>query len=111
MINIELDRMKVAVCEKLFNLIRIHIDYDTGQLFCIWRSSAKEINWSTEGLQVCHEAEKLLTDQQHYQYCHKILPETTWPNPKHVKTTRRVTSATYIQRLDALCRLWYPDKF
>ena len=58
-----LEEQKLAVCEKLSELIDAELN------LCVWlplvkpynpRSYGALIHWPTEGLQVCHEAEKLM---------------------------------------------------
>lgn len=92
-----LDEMKLAVCEKLPELVNT-MPLST---LMLWRKRGiernVEINWPTEGLQVCHEAECLLTDYEDIQ-----------------EYKRRIgfdVGATYEQRLEALCRVWFPEKF
>lgn len=48
-----LDEQKLAVCEKLPELVSTKIGF-----YPKWKSGYA-INWTTEGLQVCHEATKL----------------------------------------------------
>lgn len=97
--------MKLAVCEKLSGEISIQ----NGKFYWITPyygcfDESDKIKWLTEGLQVCNEAEKLLTDG-HYQDYRLYLWQGTG------RTARGWLSATYEQRLEALCRVWYPEKF
>ena len=99
--SMTLDEMKLAVCEKLPELI-YNAWSETGQPWC-WLNSGKEINWHTEGLQVCHEAEKLLKFGQvedYLGYLH-ILKGGSFNR----------AFASYEQRLEALCRVWFPERF
>ncbi|MDE2105433.1 MAG: hypothetical protein KGL39_49860 [Patescibacteria group bacterium] len=103
-----LDEMKLAVCEKLPELIHI------SHFGAYWHSvkdgkhDTRLINWPTEGLQVCHEAEKML-DKRIYERpserCRYVeLLET-------MRGTLGGAMATYEQRLEALCRVWFPHRF
>jgi hypothetical protein len=62
------------------------------------------ISWPTEGLFVCHEAEKTITDpflrRQYYQTLDSVTGDQ-WNS----------VVATWDQRLEALCRVWYPERF
>ena len=101
--------MKLAVCEKLPELIRWH---PSGRHY--WKGSANGfINWPTEGLQVCHEAEKLLIKQQAQNYMNNIsniVRQTSWPQSIE-EAQMLYLNATYEQRLEALCRVWFPERF
>lgn len=69
-----LDEMKLAVCEKLPELIVIDSSYSF--IYCDprprWRYNSEHhyyrrdlaICWPTEGLQVCHEAERVLLSKE-----------------------------------------------
>lgn len=106
-----IEQMKLAVCEKLPELVEISQRYKSG--YCVittpnhdntkW-NDGRLINWPAEGLQVCHEAEKLLDDNQWERYwyaLHRITPGRP----------TCVCHATHEQRLEALCRVWYPERF
>ena len=98
-----LDEMKLAVCEKLPELLTPDHECDNQKGLAFWRKGTKAgmwINWPTEGLQVCHEAEKLLGDSHHH-LC--VLSQLCSPN--------YAIHATYEQRLEALCRVWWPERF
>ena len=113
-----LDEMKLAVCEKLPKLIVINHEGDTCWLpmtqYCEQETGCL-IHWPTEGLQVCHEAEKLLNDDRFiYVYaleciC-KVEDETSWPQSIE-EAQMLYLNATYEQRLEALCRVWFPERF
>lgn len=94
-----LDEMKLAVCEKLPGLI---LNRGTHQL---WLPSLREIHWPTEGLAVCHEAEKLLSFNQETEYVSMLMQQY-----KEYPMTKGFL-APYEQRLEALCRVWYPERF
>ena len=97
-----LDEMKLAVCEKLPDLIIYTGNKDSDVYSLCWMGKY-EIHWPTEGLQVCHEAEKLLINQFTTQ------EEQYWRLLGYVKP--HPIYATYEQRLEALCRVWFPEKF
>lgn len=121
-----LDEMKLSVCEKLPKLI----DLSCTSQPC-WYENAHGINWSgrpvrwpTEGLQVCHEAEKLLTvaermcyGESMWQLCTGELLDYSGcyyegeaPSIDY-KELYPIINATYEQRLKALCRVWFPERF
>ena len=96
--------MKLAVCEKLPELIRWH---PSGRHY--WKGSANGfINWPTEGLQVCHEAEKKLQGQELLYYCYRLkqilnIVEEKLPVTWQADDTQVcLITATYEQRLEAL---------
>ena len=100
-----LDEMKLAVCEKLPELIT----YDEEFKRWHWIVKADEsnkavwpaINWPTEGLQVCHEAEKLLKGVQWVNYT-----ETLGMIQRRDKVDA-IWHLNYEQRLESLCRVWW----
>lgn len=115
-----LEEMKLAVCEKLPDVIEIvcHDSY-TKVYMAYWKpyreATSISIQWPTEGLQVCHEAEKLLDGRGQDMYA-SILGHLTGGRQIDfgaclVKATTTVVSATYEQRLEALCRVWWPERF
>ena len=61
-IMMTLDEMKLAVCQKLpQKILRIHnAEIYEHELMWILQNGNRGIDWPTEGLQVCHDAEKLL---------------------------------------------------
>lgn len=96
--SMPLDEMKLAVCEKLPELIYMQKCgwwYWRPQTLVNPKVMRSLINWPTEGLQVCHEAEKLLNDKQWATY-------TAFFDS---------IAATYEQRLEALCRVWFSERF
>lgn len=104
-----LDEMKLAVCEKLPKRIfyfngnyywMAEKDYSPRTHHPIW--------WPTEGLQVCHEAEKLITATEADTY-NSLLFRYCAYSLKGVNSFQ--WHATCEQRLEALCRVWYPERF
>ncbi len=94
-----LDEMKRAVAERLPE----HIIIVTGDLF-FWRErkggldKIKEVS-DREWLHICHEAEKLLSLLWPVYYSH------------FVTESGAIINATYEKRLEALCRVWWPEKW
>lgn len=116
-----LEEMKLAVCGKLPEYIDIHRiakeergDPKQGDLYLYyWNNEPNKqlINWPTEGLQVCHEAEKKLTAIEYLKWW-AALCRVVWGSPITMESsTRLVHEATYSQRLEALCRVWWPERF
>ena len=111
--HMTLDEMKLAVCEKLPELITICEELPCVPAF-FWNKPAFEghqINWPTEGLQVCHEAERILIADPLYNeglYYSQALRRITESDET---TDRWQWNATYSHRLEALCRVWYPERF
>ena len=102
-----LEEQKFAICKLLPDTIgffpyRNSIPFDG---IYYWRQHESHINWETEGLQVCHEAEKNLKGQQWVNYT-----ETLGMIIRRDKTDA-TWHATYQQRLEALCRTLFPDRF
>ena len=105
-----LEEMKLAVCEKLPELIWLRNDKTEAWWHNIG-ATAKLIHWPTEGLQVCHEAEKKLSLDERDKYMnwlsricekmHRMASVGGWLIP----------TSTYEQRLEALCRVWWPERF
>lgn len=106
-----LDEMKLAVCEKLPELIDWIGNMHTKQHEFFWLSNSKQINWSTEGLQVCHEAEKLIKSHRDWNRYTFALRYTIKPTQHAFFEDRDIACATYEQRLEALCRVWWPERF
>ena len=111
-----LDEMKLAVCKKLPELVYIwEQKYWKGgvvtstEKMMSWKNTddLEIINWPTEGLQVCHEAEKLLNVAQRTIYNGWLTDYTASKAGIEAWTHH----ATYEQRLEALCRVWFPEKF
>lgn len=96
-----LDEMKLAVCEKL-----------PKPILGIYRYP-QMVNWPTEGLQVCHEAEKLLTERQAVWYLQRLSQVRLRQGHGGMIAVLidKLAFATYEQRLEALCRVWWPDRF
>lgn len=99
--------MKLAVCEKLSELIV------AVKAPCTWRKNGEPIHWPTEGLQVCHEAEKLLTPETRPLWLCEIANVALrnraglYPVDENYLTHH----ADQEQRLEALCRVWFPERF
>ena len=109
--SMTLDEMKLSVCEKLPEVIRFS---PIGSP--IWRKHDAPVFWPTEGLQVCHEAEKLIKTQQewsryHFQLRYVVRAGANINKQLSAYDDRDVTTATYEQRLEALCRVWWPERF
>lgn len=110
-----LDEMKLAVCGKLPGLItydeefkRWHWVVNTGESNkVVW----PQINWPTEGLQVCHEAEKLLTYEEQAEFSHNLYRNDGFYIVVDMNEVFNYIHATYEQRLEALCRVWFPERF
>ena len=112
-----LEEQKLAVCEKLPELV--WKGENTRVLY--WKAQranfTQAINWPTEGLQVCHEAEKLLRENQfHFVNYQRILWDVV--QCEKVPYTGSLgyigfeyITATYEQRLEALSRVWWPERF
>lgn len=100
-----LEEMKLAVCEKLKNTESKPVRF--------WNSG--EVNWPTEGLQVCHEAEKVLEKERNgwVKYVGMIycIVDTDGIEAARLHDDYKVCHATYEQRLEALCRVWFPERF
>lgn len=97
-----LDEMKLAVCSKLPDLTEIDI-LNNGERVIRWRDD-RPISWPTEGLQVCHEAEKVLNSNERKLYSYRI-------NEVATITDINAHHFTCEQRLEALCRVWWPKRF
>lgn len=96
-----LEEQKLAVASKLPEVICPRC---SGHSSPRWKNPDAPINWPTEGLQVCAEAEKLINDciarREYYQTLDQITGDQ-W----------LTIVATYEQRLEALCRVWFPERF
>lgn len=103
--NMTLDEMKLAVCEKLPELIKI---VDGNPMWIPVKEYPSRfwiINWPTEGLQVCHEAEKQIIDIGMWVNYTTRLEQIA--GNEYLSNCH----ATYEQRLEALCRVWWPERF
>lgn len=102
--NMAIDEMKLAVCEKLPELIDVVDKTGSPRFYLKTGYPYREINWPTEGLAVCHEAEKSMDDKFRGRYyipmLHKVIGEHWYPE-----------IATYEQRLEALTRVWFPEQW
>lgn len=108
---ITIDEQKLAVCGKLKELIRYEpkgkADFGGNyEGYHAWNSNGLRINWPTEGLQVCHEAEKLLNAK-------RVINEdaSKLETEKSIYFESISKDATYKQRLEALCQVWWPEKW
>lgn len=120
-----LEDMQCAICDKMPHIFRVDEDNH-----CYWSGEyiGKSedglaivcdfpVTWNTEGLQVCHEAEKLLTLGQWRIYSDKLMvsvrDSTQFPeiNGSNVEARYRTSHATYEQKLTALCQIWFPENF
>ena len=102
-----IDEMKLAVFEKL-NYAGI-VEPCCLKSNCrgwLWAKSGKAIDWEYHGLQVCHEAEKLLTWVQGEEYAMRVALMFEG-NP----FKRDVLFLNMEHRLEALCRVWWPERF
>lgn len=112
-----LDEMKLAVCEKLPELvfIRRYTDEDKPYWIVYWMGRGINVYWPTEGLQVCHEAEKLLKMQDgtigKYLYELEKVCMVSGSEVRVKAEQYRYVHATYEQRLEALCHVWFPERF
>lgn len=103
------EEQKLVVCEKLPELIEIGRDMIPRWRHHIHGIGIEPVKWPTEGLQVCHEAEKLFTVNQIEDYW-EILSDVAardFPD-KHYGW---FLCLPHEQRLEALCRVWFPEKF
>jgi len=124
--NMTTEEMKLAVASKLPELI---YTYYSPPMFH-WRfgvRSGKDIHWPTEGLQVCREAEKLLTIPQKWQYMAVLMLVVANKEPGANYTPAEwerfinaqikfpavwpLVFSNHEQRLEALCRVWFPERF
>lgn len=96
-----LEDQQLAVCQALPELVEVA--YHCEETFFFWResyrcgtSTIRRIHWPTEGLQVMHEAEKL------------VLKDLTLRD-SYIKSV--AFDSTWQQRLEAWCRVRHPEKF
>lgn len=88
--------MKYEACKRLPELTDAELDFYP----CSYHSL---IHWPTEGLQVCHEVEKLVNGSAWQEYMSQLSVICMGYG--------RAYHATYEQRLEALCRVWWPERF
>lgn len=117
--SMSLDEQKLAVCEKLPELIR----YDHEErpspndsfhypARYAWVDTDEDVNWPTEGLQVCHEATRL-SFQFSIWTCDGGYGITLSNPPEH-GNGQLVTlygNNLLVIWLEALCRVWFPESF
>lgn len=110
-----LHEMKLAVVGKLPGLVELE---STGYFY--WKNNTDlhefrtGVYWLTDGLQVCHEAEKLLSGPQIIDYVRKLCWATLDEDCDGEYGCHRISfvvKATYEQRLEALSRIWWPERF
>ncbi len=112
------DEMKLAVCEKLpeyFNYSHLR----AGTKFNPSKSYYAIPSWDAIGLQVCWHAEELLDQKQQESFVHTLCGliiddaeiEYGPLNLTQASVLWIMTHATYEQRLEALCRIWFPERF
>ena len=115
-----LEEQKLAVCEKLPEIVYIwEQKYWKGgvvtstEKMLSWKQTddLDVINRPTEGLQVCHEAEKLIDSQNFGLAYQRMLEKVAAHNRTDKRGRWAVYHATFEQRLEALCRVWFPEKF
>ena len=114
-----LEEMKLAVCEKLPELIELHTEFCEGKYkYAVWKRNlqtplgdniGRDVHWPTEGLQVCHEAEKKLGGVNWRDYINTLIFVVDGGPPS--VNMFFIYCATYEQRLEALCRVWFPERF
>lgn len=108
------DEMCIEVCGKMPELFDV-IEYPTeGWDVIQWKDNGKWVNWPTEGLQVCHLAEKQIQGRENWSDYVKVLAKVCgWDSMIHSHLTMAniVICATYEQRLESLCKVWWPEKW
>lgn len=114
-----LEEQKLAVCEKLPELIELVLRSDeNGEdvQILLWHGATnlnpcidcRPVHWPTEGLQVCHEAERLLSYEQVELYKDALL---LTDGSHQCAMDNFVERWSYEQRLEALCRVWWPERW
>ena len=109
-----LEEQKLAVCEKLSELIKTTIQtYGTYNVLFLWKETSKEINWPTEGLQVCQLATDLLIAQGFefnitYDSGCWIVSFYQMDEPFDIEVKNKDLFTAWIE---ALCRVWWPERF
>lgn len=123
-----IDKMKLAVCEKMPKLIELHTEFCEGKYkYAVWNRNlqtpngdnlGRDVHWPTEGLQVCHEAENMLTNTQKQKYggllqdmSNEAVVGYVPDYNANLRGLANIAHATYEQRLEALCRVWFPERF
>lgn len=112
-----LEEMKLAVCEKLPELVRVSAyTNDRGQRYgtTIWTkgvNAGNDISWPTEGLQVCHEAEKFMSPVELSQLDEILTDIVSNKARSPYAMDYFAWRATWEQKLEALCRVWWPERF
>lgn len=116
-----INEMQSAICEKLTELVELHqyMPHSArGPLatYWIWKDSKCQVNWAKEGFRICHEAEKLLRNNQfHYAQYDKELWNVLFPAVPYTGNLGylgfQLINATYEHKLESLCRIWFPERF
>jgi hypothetical protein len=110
-----LDERKVAVCEKLPELIEIHGTEEFTEFW--WKNRySTQVHWPTEGLQVCYEARKLLNPDEQVQYLNILRNIIGKTKPKNkvgvaIVSDFDLCNASCEQQLETFCRIWFPERF
>lgn len=103
-----LEEMKIAVKDKLKELIPDWTPFNfNGEIF-----------WESEGLKICHEAFETLDRTQRLAYGRHLQHITgaglvgyVPSYPDDFIVLAETANASYQQRLETLCRVWWPKKF
>lgn len=113
-----LEEQKIAACEKLPELIQKvewhnpHTKESLGYHYTILiNNERREIDWKWNGLQVCHAAEKLLFINIKDWESYRSILSFTHRTKTHNTFAEAHITAPYEQRLEALCRVWFPERF
>ncbi len=88
--------MKLAVYSKIPLEVKRNYDWFFDSLD--WKKK--------DGLQICQEAQKLLDDRTEWSVYVNYLTKNAKDDYR-----RACAEATYEQRLEALCRVWWPEKW
>ena len=102
-----LDEIKREVCVRLLD--GFHIVHDVvyrAKLY--FPQEGIEVDWDIEGLQICHEAEKLMTVEQVGLYFDELNRLTALTGKTLLD--KICFHATHEQRLQALARVWWPER-
>jgi len=118
--SMTLEEMKLAVCNKIPHVvgqyqIGVYVPAYSVEMTYVWKEKRHEtwvceVWWPTEGLQVCHEAERKLNTDERDKYW-RWLGYVVNHQHRMATNTWLQLNATYEQKLEALCRVWYPERF
>lgn len=121
-----LDEMELTVCEKLSELVAIE---DTNPIpktiesailnpnrkVAVWKAELyknwRQINWSTEGLQVCHEASLVMDLPLKIERVFRGWLVTIWLGQTDERKVMVENKDLLAAWLEALCRVWFPERF